>query len=192
MEDILLVGYGGHTKSVADTIERLGKYRISGYTDLEDSNSKYLYLGTDEKLESIFNSGIRNAFICVGYMGKGNIREKIYDRLKEIGYNLPVMIDPSAIVSASSSIEEGTFVGKFSLINADAKIGKCSIINTGAIIEHESTVGEFSHISVGAVLCGQVIVGRGAFVGANATVIQCRKISDYTIVPAGETVRKNQ
>lgn len=34
MENILLVGYGGHAKSIADCIERQGIYKIAGYTDI--------------------------------------------------------------------------------------------------------------------------------------------------------------
>ncbi|WP_156032724.1 hypothetical protein [Selenomonas sp. FC4001] len=42
MEDIVLVGFGGHAKSVADCIEREGKYHIAGYTDV-----KLQVIGTD-------------------------------------------------------------------------------------------------------------------------------------------------
>jgi len=34
MENIILAGYGGHARSVADCIERQGKFNIIGYTDL--------------------------------------------------------------------------------------------------------------------------------------------------------------
>ena len=64
-----------------------------------------------------------------------------------------------------------------------------SIINSGAVVEHESYVGEFAHVAVGAVLCGNVIVKRAAFVGANATVIQGKKVDEREIVPAGMVVR---
>lgn len=189
MEDIILIGYGGHAKSVADVIERGKEYRIVGYTDIVQSISQYEYLGTDDNLEVIFNSGIKNAVICVGYLGKGTLREELYARLKNIGFSLPKIIDSSAIVSDSSLIDEGTFIGKRVVVNAEAHIGKCCIINTGAIVEHECNISDFAHISVATVLCGQVTVGKGAFVGANATVIQCRSVPEYTIVPAGEVVR---
>lgn len=190
MENIVLVGFGGHAKSVADSIERQGKFSIIGYTDFAEHKSKYPYLGTDDVLPDIFKKGTVNACICVGYLGKGNVREKLYLKLKEIGFCLPVILDPSAVVSDSAVIHEGTFIGKLCVLNADAVIGKCCIINTGAVIEHESVIGDFSHISVGTILCGQVKVGRGAFVGANATVIQCRDVNEYEIVPAGSTKRK--
>ena len=189
MEDIVLVGFGGHAKSVADCIERGNKYRIAGYTDFLDNNSCYKYLGTDEVLYALFQKGIRNVTICMGYIGKGKKREDIYFLLKEKGFCFPTIIDPSAVVADSAEIGEGSFIGKGAIINADAKIGKMCIINTKALIEHECRIGDFSHIAVGAVLCGQVIVGKAAFVGANATVIQQRKIEERVIVPAGVTVR---
>lgn len=190
MEKIVLIGFGGHAKSVIDSIERQGRYEIYGYTELENMNLKYPYLGKDAELENIFKRGIKNAFICVGYMGKGTLREKLFCKLKEIGFSFPVVIDPSAIVAGNVFIDEGTFVGKGCIINSESRIGKCCIINTGSIIEHETEVGDFSHVSVGTVLCGRVQVGKGAFIGANSTVIQCRKVLDYEIVPAGSTKRK--
>lgn len=189
MEAIILVGYGGHAKSVADSIEREGKYRIVGYTDYTEHISRYTYLGKDDILPVLFSKGIRNAFVCVGYLGKGNTREKLYNFLLTIGFNIPSVIDPSAIVSDCAKIGEGTFVGKGAIINAEAEIGKMCIINSKALVEHECYVGDFSHISVGAVLCGQVTVEKASFIGANATVIQQRVIKENGIVPAGATVR---
>lgn len=189
MEDIVLVGFGGHAKSVADCIEREGKYNIAGYTDVKASSDKYQYLGTDNVLEAVFADGIKNAAVGIGYMGKGSIRQQLYMKLKAIGFNLPTIIDPSAVLSTSAVIGEGSFIGKGAVVNAEAKIGKLVIINTKALVEHECVVEDFSHVAVGAVLCGQVKVGEAAFIGANATVIQCRKIENVAIIPAGATIR---
>jgi len=189
MEDILLVGFGGHAKSVADCIERERKYNIIGYSDLQKADSQYSYLGTDDALQAIFDSGIKNAAIGIGYMGKGEIRRQLYSKLKDIGFNLPIIVDPSAIISNTAVIGEGAFVGKGAIVNAEAIIGKMAIINTKAIVEHECVIGDYSHVAVGAVLCGQVKVGEAAFIGANATVIQCREVKSNTIIPAGETIR---
>ena len=189
LEGIILAGFGGHAKSVADCIERQGKYRIVGYTDLEAHNSRYTYLGTDEVLEEYYLQGVRNAAISVGYLGKGRIREKLYWELKRIGFHLPVIIDPSAIVADTARIEEGVFVGKGAIVNAESRIGKAALINTKALIEHECEVGDFAHVAVAAVLCGQARVGNFAFIGANATVIQCKEIQEGKIVPAGMVIR---
>lgn len=188
MGEIILVGYGGHAKSVADCIIRQKEYCIVGYTDLKEHDSPYKYFGSDSVLEAIYEQGIRSAALCIGYLGNGDIREKLYRRLKEIGFHLPAVIDPSAIVSKTAEIEEGAFIGKNTIINAESKIGKLSIINTGAIIEHECKVHDFAHIAAGAVLCGKVTVGNAALVGAGVSVIQGRTIGRNAIIGAGGVV----
>jgi len=189
MKDIVIVGFGGHAKSLADCIERSGRYKIVGYTDSSDNNVDYPYLGTDDSLKDIFDNGTHCAAIGVGYLGKGCVRENIYRSLKEIGFELPVVRDPSAIISESAAVGEGTFIGKNVVVNAQAVVGNSCILNTGSIIEHECIVKDFAHIAVGAVVCGQASVGRAAFVGANATIIQCMNIGDNEIVPAGAVIR---
>lgn len=189
MEDIILVGYGGHAKSVADCIERRKKYRIIGYTEIVEVSTKYKYLGTDDVLVDYYRKGVKNIAICQGYLGKGNIRERIYGNVKEIGFTLPVIMDPSSIVSETAVVGEGTFIGKGAIVNAEANVGKMCIINTKTLIEHECIVGDFSHVAVGATICGQVEIGKRAFIGANATVIQCMKVIDNMIIAAGTTLR---
>lgn len=191
MKDIILVGFGGHAKSTIDCIEKTGQYKIIGYTDIEPNKPyrDYLYLGNDAVLSQYFEKGIKYAFISVGYMGKGDLRHRLYKKLKEIGYVLPTIIDGSAQIADDVQIGEGCFVGKGAIINSNTVIGKMCIINTGAIIEHDCIVDDFSHISVGSVLCGNVKVGRASFVGANATVIQGRTIGNKCIIGAGEILR---
>ncbi len=191
VEDVILVGYGGHAKSVVDCIERIGKYNIIGYTDLGPHDSKYTYLGTDDVLEAYFDKGIKNAVVGIGYMGKGALRERLYEQLKHIGYFLPVIRDPSAIICENVQVGEGTFVGKGAIVNSESKIGKMAIINTMALVEHECVIGDFTHIAVAAVLCGQVEIGSGVLVGAHATVTQCVHVPSNVVIPAGETLKGN-
>lgn len=195
MDKIIILGKGGHAESLADIVERENKYEIAGYVvnDIgqQSENEKYSVIGSDMDLERIFQSGIRNAALGIGYLGKSDLREKLWNKLKAIGYSLPVICDPSAILTKKIQLGEGTMIGKGAIINANASIGKICIINTGAIIEHDCRVDDFSHISVGSVLCGNVQVGRASFIGANATVIQGKNIGNKCIVGAGTTVRKN-
>ena len=192
-ERIILIGGGGHAGSVADSIMQLKQYEIAGYIERADIGGAGALgipvLGTDSVLEAVFDAGIHTAFVTIGYMGTGHVRERIYDRLKQIGYNIPAVIDPSAILAAGVQIGEGAFVGKRAVVNSNARIGRMCIINTGAIVEHDNEIGDFSHIAVGSVLCGDVKIGKGVLIGANAVVIQGIRIGDGTIIGAGTTVR---
>lgn len=195
MEDIILLGIGGHAHSVVDSIEQSGQYHIIGFLDKEEMRGKhfrkYQVLDTDDALERLYGEGLRYAFITVGYMGHGNLRNRLYMRLKKRGYILPNIVDDSAVIAKDVMLEDGIFIGKRAVINANANIQKMCIINTGAVIEHDCIVEKFTHVAVGGILCGNVSIGRETFVGANATVIQGKRIGCNCVIGAGTTVRKN-
>lgn len=195
MENIVLIGFGGHSKSVIDTIERQNKYCIAGIIEKSKEAKKefrdYAIIGTDEDLERIYASGITKAFVTVGFLGKSDSRNKIYNKLKEIGFSMPVIADPTAIISKDAVIGEGTFIGKGAIVNAGASVGKMCIINTGAILEHEVNLGDFCHVAVGTILCGEVYVEEDTFLGAGTTVIQGIHIGRKCVVGAGTTIVKD-
>lgn len=195
MEKILILGNGGHARSLADVIEREKKYEIAGYVVNTSSSSfpknDYEVIGSDTDLKNLYSQGIRSAAIGIGFLGKGNLRQHLYERLKAMGYNLPIICDPSAVIASNVVIGEGTFIGKGAILNTGVRVGRMCILNTGAIIEHDCTIGDFSHVAVRGVLCGSVIVGTSSFIGANATVIQERRIGNNCIVGAGEIVKEN-
>lgn len=192
MRDIVLLGCGGHAKSVVDTIESKNQYNIKGFIAPmrigEVIYKNYKIIGTDDDLAEIFYEGIKYAFVCVGFIGNSNLRQVLYKTLKKIGYSIPNIIDKSAVIASDVVIEEGVFIGKNAVVNSNTFIKKMSIINTGAIIEHDNFVNEFSHISVGSILCGNVKIGENTFVGAGATVIQEIEIGDNCIIGAGSVI----
>lgn len=189
-EKIVLIGFGGHAKSVIDSIEASGEYKIAGYTDIKNrTNYKgYNFIGTDKDLHNIYSGGVHNACITVGYMGRSNLRDKLYHMVKKTGFKLPVIKDPSAIVSNSSEIGEGTFIGKGCIVNAESIIGRMCIINTGSIIEHGNIIGDFTHIAVKTVLCGDINIGSHCFIGANSTIIQGVEVGENAVIGAGSVV----
>lgn len=193
-EKILLVGSGGHAKTLVDTIERLETYEVAGFVGPGEVGAAlyrgYRLLGHDEALPTLFMQGIHAAALGMGFMGRSSVRNRLYAQLSQIGYTLPVLVDPTAVVAADAVLGVGTYVGRHAVINADAQIGHACIINTGSIVEHECRIGAFSHVAVGAVLCGQVQVGSECLIGANATVIQGLHIGDGCIIGAGTVVTK--
>lgn len=191
---IILLGCGGHAKSIVDAIEAKGKFKIAGFID-RDINSfsyrGYSVIGQDKDLQDIFNKGITHAFVCIGYMGNGNLRESLFSTLRTIGYKIPSIIDPSAILASDVQIGIGTYIGKNVVINSDAQIGNMCIINTATVIEHDCKIDNFTHVAVGCILCGNVTVGTACLIGANSTIIQEREIKDNCIIGAGSVITKN-
>lgn len=195
IKKILLIGGGGHCKSVLDSLLGLNEYQEIGIIDKKDNIGRSLFgipfIGCDNDLRTLFNSGYGFAFITVGSIGNSNIRQNIYNQLFEIGFEIPSIIDASAQVSQHATIEPGVFVGKLCIVNAGTTVHKGAIINSGSIVEHDGQIGEFAHIASGSVLGGEVVIGEGTHIGANSTIRQQIHIGKNSIIGMGSAVLQN-
>jgi len=191
-EKILLLGGGGHCKSVIDVIEQEGKYEIAGVIDKKEKLGKkvlgYKIIATDEDLPLLVKE-YKNILITIGQIGTGEKRKELFKKCKHLGFKFPVIVSPYSYVSKHSYIDEGTVIMHNVIINASAKIGKNCIINTGAIIEHDVVVKDNCHISTGAIVNGGIVVEEGSFIGSNATTKQYINIPKNSFIKAGSLVK---
>lgn len=189
-EKILLIGGGGHCASVIDIIELEDKYTIAGIIDKEELLGEkvlsYEVIGCDDDLEKLFNT-YKKAIVTVGQIKSSSLRVKLFNILKNIGYELPVIKSPLSYVSKHSKIDEGTIVMHQALVNANVKIGKNCIVNTKALIEHDSVVEDNCHISTASVINGGVVVKEGTFFGSNAVSKEYIDVNGF--IKAGSLVK---
>lgn len=192
---LLLIGGGGHCKSVVDSLLNTTLYKEISIIDKGENIGKSILgipiIGCDDDLLKLYQNGYTDAFITIGSIGNPLIRVKLFKRLKEIGFNIPNIIDLSAIISRNITLGEGIYIGKSAVINAGSSIGRCAIVNTGAIVEHDCIVSEFCHISPGSILCGEVEIGSYTHVGARSVIRQQVKIGGNTLIGMGSVVLKN-
>lgn len=191
---LLLVGGGGHCKSILDTLYRRNLYEEIGVVDQVIHTDKILdsYLvGTDENLLALFEQGYTNAFVSVGSIGNPMLRKRLFSKILNIGFDIPNIIDPTAYVGTQCHLGRGIFVGKRAVINTSTEIGDAAIVNTGTIVEHDCKIGSFVHLAPNATICGDVSIGCDTHIGANATVIQGLQIGSNVIIGAGSVVTKS-
>ena len=192
---LVLVGGGGHCKSVLDTVLQLGLYDKVVITDDRNPPGTRIMgcevAGRDDILGGLYQDGIRHAFITVGSIKNTEPRRRLYARVRAMGFAFPNIVDASAVVSPSVRLGQGIFIGKNAVVNSCAKIEDMAIINTAAVVEHECVIGAFAHVAVGAVICGNVRIGDNTFVGAGATVIQGICIGENSVIGAGSLVLRD-
>lgn len=195
MNDIILIGGGGHCNSVIDSLKDSTELNIVGILDLKNKigtlNNGVKIIGEDNDLKYYFKQGIKNAFVTAGGIGDNSLRIKLFNLAKEIGYKIPAIIDKNAIVSDTALIGDGTFIGKGAIINTSVIVGENCIINSGAIIDHDCRVSDFCHIAPGTTLSGGVYIDKKSHIGTNSTVIQNIRIGMNTIIGAGSVVVKD-
>jgi sugar O-acyltransferase (sialic acid O-acetyltransferase NeuD family) len=191
MEEIVIVGGGGHAKVVISIVQKLVGYRILGYTDLKDNDAVIgtPFLGGDREL-GLLATGGKNlcAVIAVGQVGLGKLRCELFERLSKLDLRFPSIVSPDAIVNKEASCGEGAVVMDGAVINAGASVGKGSIVNTNSTVEHDSIISDWVHVAPGATVCGGVTIGRFSMIGAGATVIEGIELAAGCIIGAGATV----
>lgn len=192
MEPIILIGGGGHCRSCIDVMEQEGKYNILGILDLKEKIGQeiftYKIIGTDVDLKKLIKI-CRNFFITVGQLDSAGKRLSLYNKLKKLDVNLPVIISPYAYVSKHSLIGEGSIIMHSAQVNAGAKIGVNCIINSKALIEHDATIGNHCHVSTGAIVNGGVILGDRSFFGSSAVSKQYIKIPADSFIKANSVIK---
>lgn len=194
MENIVVIGGGGHAKVLTGILLKNKDYHVIGYTDITDRGELLgiRYLGTDEILGEILRKNLcRNAVLGVGQIELNTRRTDIAERLLDMGFVFPAIVSKDAIVNQEVSVGKGAVIFDRAVINSGTAIGDFSIVNTGAIVEHDCLIESFTHISPGAVLSGGVTVRKHSMIGAGAVVIQGREIASDCLVAAGAVVTKN-
>lgn len=179
MDKLYLYGAGGHGKVIKEIVEASGG-KVGAFIDDNLSRDKWAGL-------PVFHSVEGKEEIIVS-IGNNKVRKMIAEKLC---CRFGVAIHPSAIVSPSATIGEGTVVMPGAIINADAVIGRHCIVNTGASVGHDCHLGNFCHVAPHATLCGTVHLGEGVWIGAGAVVIQNLSVGAWTVVGAGTVIIDN-
>src|SRR5208283_4873177 len=194
VDEIVVVGGGGHAKVVISILWKLKHYSIIGYTDLRDHGTVLgvSYLGSDRELAARATGPKKlNAVLAMGQVGLGKRRYELWMRLPSDALSFPEIVSPDAIVNEGVSGGEAAVVMDGAVINTGASIGRGAIINTNSTIEHDVVLADWVHIAPGVTISGGVSIGRFSMIGAGATVIEGVNIAEKCVVGAGATVVKD-
>lgn len=195
MEDIVLLGGGGHARVVIDLITSASDFRIVGIVDKGLPKGTvvngYEVLGDDTDLEDIFKNGIRNACVAVGSVRDNNLRKALYERAVRTGYRCPPLIHHKALVADGVSVGNGAQVMAGAIVQTGVRVGNNTIINTGTIVDHDCTIGNHVHIGPGSVISGSCVIGDQSFIGVGSTIIQGIKIENDSFIKAGSVIVKD-
>jgi sugar O-acyltransferase (sialic acid O-acetyltransferase NeuD family) len=171
---ILIMGGGGHAKMCIDILRQVNTYQIYGIIDdFLPLGSRVLgvpVIGRKENLTSFYDEGYHFIINGIGLVNNHSKREDIYRMLKEVGFYLPNLIHPKALVEPSVILGEGNQIMANATIGSDVKIGSNCIINAGAIVSHDTILNDNVHVTPGAILAGTVSVGKNTIIGMGVTV----------------------
>jgi UDP-perosamine 4-acetyltransferase len=189
VKKIVIVGAGGHCRSVMSTIQNLGKSEVFGIVDISYKGIEEMIMGKPviggidvmKKLDT-------RRFLLVLAVGDNQKRKLIETSLQKNGFEFPNLIHPRSFVDRTARMGKGNIVSCFAYVGPMVNMGDFNIINTGVILEHEVTLGDFNHVAPCSTVCGRVKVSDQVLLGANSVVLPNIGITSEVILGANSTL----
>lgn len=194
MENILILGAGGHAKVIVDIVDLQGKYNLVGIIDQNLAEKKpllgYPLLGKEEDLPKLIKEhAIKGIIIAIG---DNFIRSKAATRIKEKYPELSfsTAIHPKTIIARDVEVGEGTVIMAGVSVNPGSTLGIFCILNTNSILDHDSSMGDFSSLAPGVTVGGDCIIGGYSAIGIGATILHGIQIGEHSVIGAAALVNK--
>lgn len=171
-----LIGMGGHAREVLMQMDQT----LPCFVD-------DLY-ATEESLPlSKFNPDEYEVMVAVG---EPKYRHDIVSRLP-VNTRYFSYIHPTAIIGKDNIIEEGTFIGAYTIITTNVTIGKHALLNRGNHVGHDCKIGNYFTASPGATISGNVSIGDKVYVGNNASIREDLRVCGDVTIGMNAAVVKN-
>ncbi len=189
---IVIVGASGHGKVLLDALAAEGVFHVEGFIDAHKEPGLLVLgvpiLGREEDLPELIR--LRNIEACAIGVGDNHRRELVYEKVRAIapGLEFPAVIHPSAVVSRSATIGDGTVVCARATVGPACETGRFCLLNTGSSLDHDGRLHDFASLAPGVMTGGEVTIGRATAIGIGATLRHRIEIGENTVVGARSLV----
>jgi hypothetical protein len=169
----LILGSGGHGRSVADAIRVQGDAVVGLLDDGRPADELVagvpvlgpLRLAWDVKTQP-FPEGVPTSDRFVVAIGNPVLRQRWQHAREGARAPVGVVVHPRACVSPSAQLTPGCVVLAGAVINADARLERGVLVNSGAVVEHDAICGVYSQLGVNAAMTGGSRLGLLASLAA--------------------------
>lgn len=187
---LIIYGIGKFAEYVGYVFENDSQYEVVGYCIEQDYLNENSFsnkpLTNFENLTLEFPPGDFQLFIAVG---NNSIRERLFQRATEMGYNLASYISSKASYWDNLKVGKNVFIDEGCVLQPFISISNNSILFTSQI-GHHTSIG--SHVLIsGAKTGGNVTIGNHCYVGLNASIKQNVQIAENSIIGMGCLIEKD-
>lgn len=172
-----LVGHGGHAREV---MSQMG-VKLTCFVDDE-----YVVEGTLPL--SKFNPKKYALMVAVA---DSKDRFNIVQRLPKETKYFTWIHQTALIMSDDVKIGEGSFIGAYSILTTNIKIGKHAILNRGNGIGHDCVIGDYFSAMPNSVVSGNVKIYDCVYMGTNSTIKEKLSIHSRTTIGMNAAVIKS-
>ena len=172
----VLIGNGGHAREV---MAQMG-IKLECFVDEE-------YVDDETSSLSKFDPNIHIAMIVVAdSKNRYDIAQRLPKETKFFSF-----IHPTALIMNNVEIGDGSFIGAYSILTTNIKIGKHTILNRSNHIGHDCIIGDYFSAMPGAIVSGNVIISDIVYMGNNSSIREKLSIHSSSIIGMNSAVIKS-
>ncbi|GAA5033701.1 acetyltransferase [Terrabacter aeriphilus] len=183
----VVLGAGGHARSVVDVLERLGRevVAVTGAVAEGEIPWHVEVLADDRQAVELVRARGLHAVVAIG---ANAARSGLVHELLTGGLSVPPVVAATATVSPRAVLGAGTVVLEHAHVGPASRLGDAVVVNTAAVVEHDCRVGGGAHVAPGATLLGGASVGPGTLVGSGARILPLVSVGAGATIGAGAVV----
>jgi sugar O-acyltransferase (sialic acid O-acetyltransferase NeuD family) len=172
----VLIGNGGHAREVmAQMGVKLDRFVDDQYVD--EDTFPLSKLDPEKHAVMIAVADSRDRF-------------DIFQRLPK-GIQFFTFVHPTALIMDNVEIGEGSFIGAYSILTTNIKIGSHAILNRGNHIGHDCKIGTFFSSMPGAIVSGNVTIYDLVYMGNNSSIREKLSVHSLSTIGMNSAVVKN-
>ena len=174
---LALYGYGGHAREVAAQIGE----KVTFFVD-------DLYSNEIAKPISEFDP---REYLMMVAVGDSKDRYNIVQKLPKETQYFTFIHPTTLILDKNIEIGEGSFIGAYSILTTNIKLGKHSLLNRANHIGHDTIIGNYFSAMPGAIVSGNVKIHDCVYIGTNSSIKEKITIQSLSIIGMNSCVTKN-
>lgn len=167
---VLVVGAGGHGRSVAEAIELAGEAQVVAFCDDGWPALTQVWHYPVWGAAADFAQWRDRVDAAVVAIGNNAARQRLSAELARAGIPAFLVVHPAAQVSSRARLGEGCTIMAGAVIGTESVLGAGVIVNCGAVVDHHAMVADFGHLGVGACMAGGSALGQRAWLQAGVAL----------------------
>ena len=192
MKRLYIIGAGSVGGHVALNMnEYSDEFEVAGFLD-DDPNK----IGTEQfgskvvgKVEDVLK--LKDAFIVIG-IAFPDTKRHILDKIsKNSSLNYPTLIHSHSWVSNDVSIGKGAIIYPGTTINYGSELGDFVVLNMNCALGHHTSIGTYSSLAPGVNTGGHTVIEEGVEIGIGSSTLQDVRIGAGSVVGGQSMVTKN-
>lgn len=171
-----LIGAGGHAREV---MMQMG-VKLPCFVDDQYVDNNTLPLSEFDP----------NKFMVMVAVGDSKYRHDIVSKLPQ-STEYFTFIHPTALIGDDVNIGEGSFIGAYSILTTNIKLGKHSLLNRANHIGHDTIIGDYFSAMPGAIVSGNVTIYDCVYVGTNSSIKEKLSVHSSSTIGMNSCVVKD-